>query len=134
MIRRKMFVATPYCTARANWYRCYVSRAKGRQRFFREFNVLMKKLENDSKLCGNKVFDLFQTQDFYTKRSIVLTLPDNGEEIRIRDVLPRCIAGIGRPVPHQQASSSRRSAFEDDGLFREAGSHLPTNRVCITSA
>jgi hypothetical protein len=128
-----MSAATPYCSARARCYRCYVSRAKGHRRFTREFNVLMKMLENDMKLCGHKLSDLFQTRDFDSKGSIVLTLPDNEEEIRMRDVLPPCIAGGGRPRSGEHPAAGA-PLFEDDGMSRGTGSHVLADGLLIAAA
>jgi hypothetical protein len=128
-----MCVASSFCSARLKCHRCYIARTNRRHRHSREFTVLLKLLYNDFELCGHKVSRLFETRDIDSKGSIILTLPHNGNEVLLKDVLPPCTVGGGQSgvIGHQ---GSGGALPQDDDVFRQIGSRLFANQVSIPTA
>lgn len=129
--KKQMSEATSLCSARARCHRCYVLRATRRQRTSREYAVLLKLLESGCELGGHKVADLFETWDCDSEGSILFTLPNNGREIRMKDMLSCISAGGHSNDEHQGASCA---LFANDGFKRGAGPHVLADRVSITAS
>jgi hypothetical protein len=85
---------------------------------------LLKLLYNDSELCAHKVSQLFESRDTDSMGSILVKLPDDGREVRLKDLLPPCVAGGA--FRHKGAGGALP---RDDDVSRGVGSRLLAGRV-----